>query len=143
MKTARDRRIRRVRQTVYEDPGNPFAFPDPEISIPLSSNHRRGSSVLHAPTPLRAGTPNLIRQHKYSESAPVASKSPPEEDMDEEGEYIPPRSFWTKPRRGKSLPANQLRKQGEDFKRDSRFYDFWESVWREYANDGDRDGGMI
>ena len=142
MKTARDRRIRRVRQTVYEDPGNPFAFPEPEISVPLSSNHRHGSSILHAPTPLRAGTPNLIRQHKYSESAPLASRSPPEEDMDEEGEYIPPRSFWTKPRRGKSLPANQLRKQGDE-KRDSRFYDFWESVWREYTDEGNAGGEMI
>lgn len=189
MKTARDRRIRRLRQTIYEDPGNPFALglddstplaasgldpfastkaqaqANPELTFPprgsskqqvartlstkrnlslsswdsfaLSSqppsphleepphviSHLR-DSLLHAPKPRRAGTPTLIRQHKYSDSAP----SKPAEDEIEKEEYVPPRTRW------KSLPSNGRVEDAEE--RNTRFYRFWEGVWREYSPDG-------
>ncbi|CAK3846125.1 Hypothetical predicted protein [Lecanosticta acicola] len=171
MKIARKRTIRRVRQTVYEDAGNPFAVPtgvaedgrpspdqmgigsrfvssrrNPSLSswesLALSSpshqilqeeheqqphviRHLR-DSLLHAPRPRRAGTPQLIRQHKYSDSAP--------DPMPEEV-YVAPRTLWAK--RGKSLPTNAM---GEE--RNTQFYDFWEGVLGEYGSDmvGEVDG---
>lgn len=66
MKTAVDRRIRRVRRTIYDDPGNPFTFGqyDNELTVPMLYQRSRDNS----PAPAEPSTYGMQPRLELSDS---------------------------------------------------------------------------
>lgn len=128
MKLAGRKRILRIRQTIYEDPGNPFADEiDWEGLSPGSI--APAYKPLPPPHPIlshHAG-PSVIRTHRRSKSVAVPLTGP-SVGMHE---YIAPRTLWRKA----SVPTTQLPQQLESVReneRDTKFYGFYDDILQDY-----------
>lgn len=122
MKLADKRKLVRIRQTIYEDPGNPFSDEvkaDP-VTTPVADK------------PLPPDPPYLDHpwfsksNHRRSKSVSMSLPSP----NCESGEYMPPRLYW---KRQSSLPSvPQIREEDRVEVRDTRFYGFYDDVMSDY-----------
>ncbi|KAK5132453.1 hypothetical protein LTR08_009064 [Meristemomyces frigidus] len=171
MKLAGKKKLRRVRQTMYEDPGNPFAESEHEGDLAIlnmshppaatrSSTLTQASSkqsllsgrpfddavespagpptllspvvspnmIIHAPTPVRRGTPTVVQEHHPSLSGAIfpglSSSERPDGNlaapsMRRQDESI---SF---PRRPRQKPSQR------DEARDTKFYGFYDEILKD------------
>lgn len=146
MKLPVKKKILRVRDTIYDDPGNPFAneMDDHRVS-PLSSvRDEKPLPPIPAmknklnPDPFdinpfddpafsrRSG--NTHRHHRRSKSVAL----PPPDSSEDYGKYVAPRDYWRKA----SVPSIQLTRpsdaSGQDW-RDTKFQDFYEELMQDYS----------
>ncbi|PPJ59047.1 hypothetical protein CBER1_01697 [Cercospora berteroae] len=104
-------------------------------SSPDVGMERFGDSLglpLHAPQAQRTGTPALVRSHSLKEAASFASSTPPPE----EGEYIPPRTFWKKGAASKDVQEATIRV--EDVAA-TNYYGWYDGILEEYHTDPEDD----
>ncbi|GIZ49703.1 hypothetical protein CKM354_001273000 [Cercospora kikuchii] len=100
-------------------------------SSPDVGMERFGDSLalpLHAPKAQRTGTPALVRSHSLKEAASFASNPPPPE----EGEYIPPRTFWKKSAPPKDVQGATVRAGDATV---TNHYGWYDGILEEYHTD--------
>ncbi|KAF2480579.1 hypothetical protein BDY17DRAFT_195087 [Neohortaea acidophila] len=168
----------RVRQTVYEDPGNPFqensqsnsnedrtlqtSNPEDEYYISTVSTKTPEDSD-ESDTEDGQGIMKTTRISQYS--TPAAAKDPVADQGrsdgprafkpdyrrsqsvalpitrlwldDENEEYVPPRALWRQQSVAAVGPVDGRYERGEDA-RDTKFYGFYDEVWRYYQMDENR-----
>lgn len=134
-----NRKMVRIRQTIYESPGNPFAN-DTELAEQVSrldfgdgSNIPPHGGTTQRPASLSkpANLPSAEgpRPFLYRRSMSVAL--PPSKSLlTENDEYVPARAHW---RKG-SMSANHL----PEAQRDTKFYGFYDDIWRDYKVGGEK-----
>ena len=151
-----NRKVIRLRQTIYEDPGNPFADEvetnQPEESAVKSNQEAlplRPPSIERTlsaepislkwswPAPVTYRHPSFgertvparIQMHRRSKSVAGPTKSP----IDSPEHYVAPRSLW----RRDTLPTSHGSEDAGDAKsdvRDTKFYGFYDDVLQDYGS---------
>lgn len=146
MKLPIKKKILRVRDTIYDDPGNPFAsemgddrvsplspvrYEKPLPPIPAMKN-KVGSDPFDInpfdDPAFAKRSANTHRHHRRSKSVAL----PRPDSLEDDGEYVAPRSYWRKA----SVPSIQLTRpsdaSGQDW-RDTKFEDFYEELMQDYG----------
>ena len=136
-------KLRRVRQTVYEDPGNPFGcFQKAGVSGEDRSDlwrtwhncdpQQSESSGYHlrnvmASEAAKQSTVGRAEARRSKSIALPRSGEPMEAESDEE--YVAPRTLWR--RKSERRASLQGRGQNQD-KRDTKFYGFYDEIMSDY-----------
>ena len=148
------KKILRIRQTIYEDPGNPFAHDqDSEMARDLAEadehvdssdfhNHQGQnasqrsvddiqsledrSAAFDGPPPHFWAKRPVNLAHRRSQSVAIPQMPCYFDDVDE---YIAPRRFW----RSGSMPADQAA-QSPNSVRDTKFYGFYDDILYDYKD---------
>ena len=161
MKLPTARKILRLRQTIYSDPGNPFAdevgimepSPEPGTSIPaLPTSFQRPfarngeEGAVWRPTVSRKpdmrnrpatnkAIPQVNRANRRSRSVALPAASTSKEPE----EYIGPRALWRKESAPTSGPSKTGLSKTHD-SRDTKFYGFYDDIMHDYS--GGKNGRM-
>jgi len=136
-------KLRRVRQTVYEDPGNPFASARTEQAStedrddlwrrwPLSDPQPSEFSGHHLRN-VMASEESKESTSDRAEACPLRSIALPRSSapmqIQSEGEYVAPRTLW---QGASARRASLQRKEQKQDKRDTKFYGFYDEIMSDY-----------
>ena len=133
MRLASMKKILRIRQTIYEDMGNPFADDVERESMSPGSRSRDyrprpPATVMHGkPSPETPYVePSTLDDRVSSNDASITTKSTLSYSA-----YHAPRTVW---RKGSAPPGQLLQHGGSvrDDMRDTKFYDFYDDIMQDY-----------
>ena len=137
-------KLRRVRQTIYEDPGNPFT-PSEERQLSVehgddlwkiwqrsgsspseSSGHHLRNVMTSEEIEASSGQRAEVRRSKLIAVSPLSAPVGSDDDGEQ---YVAPRTLW---RRGSERRLSSQRGQETGDKRDTRFYGFYDEIMSDY-----------
>ena len=136
-------KLRRVRQTVYEDPGNPFSSSreeGPSVEVrddkwrtwPVSDPWPPESSGHYLRNVMAANATDKSTAQRTEARRTKSVALPPSSalvDSDDEEQYVVPRTLW---RRGSERRQSSQRGKDMEDKRDTRFYGFYDEIMSDY-----------